>query len=63
MSKKKVFAARNFKDFLPNLPLKKGKEKKENQSFFIPKIKVFLSQAFWGVLIDWIMEFLDLSIK
>jgi hypothetical protein len=34
MPKKKVFAARNLKDCLPNLPLKTGKAKK--------KIKVFL---------------------
>jgi hypothetical protein len=33
MPKKKVFAARNLQDCLPNLPLKTGKAKK--------KIKVF----------------------
>jgi hypothetical protein len=38
MPKKKVFAARNLKDCLPNLQLKKGKAKK--------KIKVFLSRQF-----------------
>jgi hypothetical protein len=38
MAKKKVFAARNLKDCLPNLPLKTGEAKK--------KIKVFLSRQF-----------------
>jgi len=33
MPKKKVFAARSLKDCLPSLPLKTGKQKKENQSF------------------------------
>ena len=38
ISKKKVFVARNLKDFLPNLPLKTGNAKK--------KIKVVLSSHF-----------------
>ena len=32
MPKKKVFATRNLKDWLPSLPLKTRKQKKENQS-------------------------------
>jgi hypothetical protein len=42
MPKKKVFAARNLKDCLPNLPLETGKAKK--------KIKVFLSRQFCASL-------------
>jgi hypothetical protein len=42
MPKKKVFAARNLKDCLPNLPLKTGKAKK--------KIKSFLSEQFHASL-------------
>jgi hypothetical protein len=42
MSKKKVFAARNLKDCIPNLPLKRGKAEK--------KIKVFLSRQFCASL-------------
>ena len=42
MPKKKVFAARNLKDCLPNLPLETGKSKK--------KIKVFLSRQFCASL-------------
>jgi hypothetical protein len=42
MQKKKVFAARNLKDCLPNLPLETGKAKK--------KIKVFLSRQFYASL-------------
>jgi hypothetical protein len=38
MPKKKVFAARNLKNCLPNLPLETGSAKK--------KIKVFLSRQF-----------------
>jgi hypothetical protein len=33
MPKKKVFVARNLKDWLPSLPLKTRKQEKENQSF------------------------------
>jgi hypothetical protein len=40
MPKKKVFAARSLKDCLPSLPLKTGKQKKENQSF-LSRFKVF----------------------
>jgi hypothetical protein len=42
MPKKKVIAARDLKDCLPNLPLKKGKAKK--------KIKIFLSRQFCASL-------------
>ena len=42
MPKKKVFAARNLKDCLPNLPLKTGKAKQ--------KIKVVLSRQFYASL-------------
>ena len=41
-AKKKVFAARNLKDCLPNLPLKTGNEKK--------KISVFLLEQFYALL-------------
>jgi hypothetical protein len=40
--KMKVFAARNLKDFLPNLPVKSGKARK--------KFKVFLSRQFYAFL-------------
>jgi len=41
VSKKKVVDARDLEDCLPNLPLKRGKAKKENQSFFIATILCF----------------------
>jgi hypothetical protein len=41
MPKKKVFAARNLKHCLPNLPLETGKAKKENHSFIIATILCF----------------------
>jgi hypothetical protein len=40
--KKKVFDTRTLKDYLPNLPLERGKAKK--------KIKVFLSRQFCASL-------------
>ncbi len=40
MSKKIVFEVRNLKDYWPNLPPERGKEKK-NQSFFIETILCF----------------------
>jgi hypothetical protein len=43
MPKKKVFAGRNLKDCLPNLPLKKGKAKKKIKVFYRDKKrKLFL---------------------
>jgi len=41
MPKKKVFVARNLKDYLPNLPLKREKAKKKSKSFFIATILCF----------------------
>jgi hypothetical protein len=41
MPKKKVFAGRNLKGCLPSLPLKTGKQKEENQIFFISSILCF----------------------
>jgi len=41
MPKKKYIVARILKDCLPNLPLRRGKAKKENTSFFIATIFCF----------------------
>jgi hypothetical protein len=37
MPKKKLFVARNLKDLIPNLSLRTGKAKKENQVFLSPQ--------------------------
>jgi hypothetical protein len=41
MPKKKVFAARNLKGYLPNLPLKTGNAKKKIKSFFFDLSRQF----------------------
>jgi hypothetical protein len=45
MPKKKVFAARNLKDCLPNLPLETGKAKKDNNFFLSRQICASLNSG------------------
>jgi hypothetical protein len=49
MPKKKYIAARDLKDYLPNLSLKTEKAKKENLSSFIAAILCFQSRNTYRV--------------